>query len=223
MHEQRALSQDYREQMAAQRAQAFNRGPEPREQPLWMRLGHEPPRPEYEPIPEQQPHLREPMHTYPRTTAPSYGGHPAYSVHEHRFPPSSQPPTIPVQHASNIPSTYEISMQDRQRLAQQQHEEHQRVIYGGPPPNQSYSHESPSKRLEDATRRLEEVQQQQHQAQKSFLGVGGVQEMNRKGRLSPLPQAVQGAQGQIGTPGSEVSVHSVEVVGIERLSSLTHN
>ena len=39
---------------------------------------------------------------------------------------------------------------------------------------------------------------QQQTQQRSLLNV---QEMNRKGRVSPLPQAVQGAQGQIGGPG----------------------
>jgi hypothetical protein len=44
---------------------------------------------------------------------------------------------------------------------------------------------------------------QQMQQQRSFLGV---QEINRKGRLSPLPQAVQGAQGQHHGPGGEPSI-----------------
>jgi hypothetical protein len=41
------------------------------------------------------------------------------------------------------------------------------------------------------------------QQQRSFLGV---QEINRKGRASPLPQAVQGAQGQLNGPGGEPSI-----------------
>lgn len=45
--------------------------------------------------------------------------------------------------------------------------------------------------------------QQQQQQQRSFLGV---QEINRKGRLSPLPQAVQGAQSQINGPGGEPGI-----------------
>jgi hypothetical protein len=43
------------------------------------------------------------------------------------------------------------------------------------------------------------------QQQRSFLGV---QEINRKGRVSPLPQAVQGAQGQLGGPGGEPGIKS---------------
>lgn len=46
---------------------------------------------------------------------------------------------------------------------------------------------------------------QQLQQQQRFLGV---QEINRKGRVSPLPQAVQGAQGQIGGPGGEPGIKS---------------
>jgi hypothetical protein len=45
---------------------------------------------------------------------------------------------------------------------------------------------------------------QQMQQQRSFLGV----EFNRKGRISPLPQAVQGAQAQLGGPGGEPGIKS---------------
>lgn len=43
------------------------------------------------------------------------------------------------------------------------------------------------------------------QVQRGFLGV---QEINRKGRISPLPQAVQGAQPQHGGPGGEPGIKS---------------
>lgn len=43
------------------------------------------------------------------------------------------------------------------------------------------------------------------QQTRSFLGV---QELNRKGRLSPLPRAVQGAQAQLGGPGGEPGIKS---------------
>jgi hypothetical protein len=52
---------------------------------------------------------------------------------------------------------------------------------------------------------MEDVLQQQQQVQRPFLGV---QEMNRKGRISPLPQAVQGAQGPIGGHGGEPGIKS---------------
>jgi len=203
MSEHHALQQDYANKMAAQRAQTYTRAPEPREQPAWLRHGYEPPRPEYEPIPEQQPHQREPMHNYTRTPGPSYGGPAAFSGNEHRFPPVSQPTAIPIQHSTNVASPFETALQqERQRIAQQHQEEQQRVIYGGPPQNTTYQQESPTKAVEDATRRMEEIQQIHQQVQRTFLGVN---EMNRKGRVSPLPQAVQGAQGQIGGPGGEVS------------------
>jgi hypothetical protein len=41
------------------------------------------------------------------------------------------------------------------------------------------------------------------QQSRSFLGV---QEINRKGRASPLPQAVQGAQGPLNVAGGEPSI-----------------
>ena len=50
---------------------------------------------------------------------------------------------------------------------------------------------------------MDESPQMQHQ--RSFLGVG---EINRKGRVSPLPQAVQGAQGQSSGPAHEPGIKS---------------
>jgi hypothetical protein len=185
--------QDYVHQAPQRNAQAYNRGPEPREQPAWMRSGYEPPRaPPYEPIPEQQPQHREPIpaHEYSRSAAPQYGGHGAYAPNEHRHPPTSHPQAIPPQHSPVSASQYEASMQERQRASEQ----HQQSMYGGPSQGSSYqSQESPTRRP------FEDPQQMQQQAQQRSLL--GVQEINRKGRVSPLPQAVQGAQGQIGGPG----------------------
>ncbi|KAH8601899.1 histone deacetylation protein Rxt3-domain-containing protein [Bisporella sp. PMI_857] len=186
------------QELAHQRAQPLSRAPEPRQQPAWMRHGYEPPRPEYEPIPEQQPHQREPLHNFPRTTAAStYTGHSAYAPNEHRFPPVSQPTAAQAQHSANAISPYEAALQERQRAAQQQEQQRQ-AMYLGQSQNSIYQQESPTRRpLDDA--------QLQQQAQRSFLGV---QEINRKGRISPLPQAVQGAQGQIGGPGGEPGIKS---------------
>jgi hypothetical protein len=47
------------------------------------------------------------------------------------------------------------------------------------------------------------MEEAQHAQQRNFLNV---QEINRKGRSSPLPQAVQGAQGQLNGPGGEPSI-----------------
>jgi hypothetical protein len=158
-----------------------------------MRSGNETPRaPPNEPIPEQQPQHREPIpaHEYSRSAAPQYGGHGAYAPNEHRHPPTSHPQAIPPHHSPVSASQYEASMQERQRASEQ----HQQSMYGGPSQGSSYqSQESPTRRP------FEDPQQMQQQAQQRSLL--GVQEINRKGRVSPLPQAVQGAQGQIGGPG----------------------
>lgn len=67
-------------------------------------------------------------------------------------------------------------------------------VYGAPP--QAYqSLESPPQR------RVPEESQMQQRA-----GLLSVQEINRRGRASPLPQAVQGAQHQINGPGGEPSI-----------------
>lgn len=182
-----------------QRAPAFTRAPEARQQPAWMRHGYEPPRPEYEPIPEQQPHQREPMHNFPRTTASSaYGSQTTYAAHESRFTPVSQTTSAQVPHGASTSSPYEVALQERQRVAQQQ-EQQRHAMYLGQSQSSAYQQESPTRRP------LEDTQQLQQQAQRSFLGI---QELNRKGRISPLPQAVQGAQGQIGGPGGEPGIKS---------------
>lgn len=185
--------QEYAHQVAQRNPPSYDRGPGPRDQPAWMRSGYDTPRaPPYEPIPEQQPQHREPVpaHEYSRSAAPQYGGHAAYAPTEHRHHPTSHPQTMPPQHTSIPASQYEASIQERQRAAEQQ----QQSIYGGPSQGTSYqSQESPTRRP------FEESQQMQQQVQQRSLL--GVQEMNRKGRVSPLPQAVQGAQGQIGGPG----------------------
>jgi hypothetical protein len=189
--------QDYAHQVT-QRNAPFSQPAEPREQPAWMRSGYDTPRaPPYEPIPEQQPQQREsmPSHEYSRSAAPQYGGHAAYAPSEHR--PSSHPQSMPPQHTSVPASQYEASIQERQRAADQQHQ----PIYGVTPQGTPYqSQESPTRRPFDDPQHI-----QQQIQQRTLLGV---QEMNRKGRVSPLPQAVQGAQGQIGGPAGEPGIKS---------------
>jgi hypothetical protein len=193
-----SMAQEYAHHMAQRNPQVYSRPPEQREQPAWMRPGYEPPRPPpYEPIPEQEPHRREPLNDFPRTSAPQYGGHAAYA-NEHRYPAAthaqSQPQQAPV-------SQYEASIQERQRhaLELQQQQQRQQAAYGGSQNPQYQSQESPTRRT------IEDAQQMQQQMQRTFLGV---QEMNRKGRVSPLPQAVQGAQAQMGGPGGEPGIKS---------------
>ena len=90
-------------------------------------------------------------------------------------------------------------MQERERIREhQQYQAQQRQqLLQGPPTQNGPAYqpqESPVRRaMEDS---------QQMQQQRSFLGV---QELNKRGRASPLPQAVQGAQGQI-NPGGEPSI-----------------
>lgn len=80
----------------------------------------------------------------------------------------------------------------------QLHHQQQSSIYGAPPQNGQYQ-------TQESPRRRELEESQQMQQSRSFLGV---QDINRKGTRSPLPQAVQGAQHQIGTPGGEPGIKS---------------
>ncbi|KUJ13499.1 Rxt3-domain-containing protein [Mollisia scopiformis] len=197
------LQREYAHQIAQRNSQGYSRAPEPREQPAWMRSGHEPPRPPpYERPPYEQPPERVPPqqvsngYEYPVTSAPQYGGPPAYAPPEprpvdHRYGPPPPPPAVtapPPQH--NIPlAAYEAAM-ERERAAEAQRR--QQPMYGAP--TQAYQpHESPQRRPVE-----EQIQQQ-----RSLLSV---QEINRRGRASPLPQAVQGAQHQINGPGGEPSI-----------------
>jgi hypothetical protein len=159
--------------------------------------------------------------------------HPSMSTIEHRYgqaPPAPPPPSSMAsqQHTGKPTSHYDRDPMERQRLAQQeeqrlrqqaldqqrqqQHQPHQhqhqqppppqpqpQTVYGRDPPNPQYpqQHESPQRRPPA----VEESQPMQQS--RSFLGV---QELNRKGRASPLPQAVQGAQGQLNGPGGEPSI-----------------
>jgi len=198
------LQQEYAHQLAQRNPQsAYNRAPEPsRDQPPWMRPGYEPPRPAYEPIPPED--HREPArqsangHGYPATSASQYGGHPAYAPSEPRYP-TSQASSMPGQHTSAPVSQYEATLQERQERERQRvlvsEQQRQQTIYGGPPAGPYQPQESPTRRA------VEESQQMQQQ--RSFLSV---QEINRKGRASPLPQAVQGAQGQLTGPGHEPGI-----------------
>ncbi|KAF4636827.1 hypothetical protein G7Y89_g1245 [Cudoniella acicularis] len=199
--------QEYAHQIVAQRSAptAYNRPPEPRdprEQPAWMRPNYEPSRHAYEPHPAErpppQPAPAPNAYEYPTTTAPQYGGHGAYAPHEPRYPPTTQPTSMPPQHSSIPTSQYEASAIERQRLTQPQQHQQQHPVYSPASQNGPYpAHESPGRR------NVEESQPMQQQ--RSFLGV---QEFNRKGRLSPLPQAVQGVQGQLGGPGGEPGIKS---------------
>lgn len=175
----------------------YERPPEPREQPSWARPNYEPPpRQGYEPPPPERERAPPPQvsngYDYPGTAAPHYGAQPAYSNEPRYGPP---PASMPSQH-NPVPAHYEAQERERQMLAQQQQQRQAQAMHGAHLPERSYqAHESPQRRP------MEESQPMQQQ--RSFLGV---QEINRKGRLSPLPQAVQGAQGQHHGPGGEPSI-----------------
>ena len=173
--------QEYANQLAQRNAQAYSQAQE--REAGWNRSQHA-----YEPFRSMYDQReRAAQHTssgydYPGTSAPPYSGVSAYAAESrqpHSTQTSSQPPLG--QHES-------LLAHERQRRFQLEQDRQQQGQY-------PYSNESPIRRsLEDA---------QQMQQQKSFLGV---QEINRKGRLSPLPQAVQGAQSQPNGPVGEPSI-----------------
>ncbi|KAH8811586.1 histone deacetylation protein Rxt3-domain-containing protein [Xylogone sp. PMI_703] len=199
-----SVHQEYPHQMTQRNPQnSYNRPPEPREQPAWMRSGYEHQRPNTASerrIQEQASRMN--GHEY-STPNRQYSGPPTYSSNDSRHPPSLQPSSMPSQHVSPPTSHLESSIQERerQRLAQlqqqQQSQQLQQSLYSTSRPNGQYQpQESPTRRT------AEDSQQMQ---QRGFLGV---QEINRKGRASPLPQAVQGAQPQPGVPGGEPGIKS---------------
>ncbi|RFU28237.1 hypothetical protein B7463_g8110, partial [Scytalidium lignicola] len=196
-----SVHQEYPHQMAQRNSQGgYNRPPEPREQPAWMRSGYEHQRPNTASerrVQEQPPRMN--GHEY-NTPTRQYSGPSAYPANDPRHPPSLQPASMPPQHISPPASHLDVSIQEHQRLAQQQRQQQQQLqqpVYGTSRPNGQYQpQESPTRRT------AEDPQQMQ---QRGFLGV---QEINRKGRASPLPQAVQGAQPQPGVPGGEPGIKS---------------
>ena len=204
---------EYSQQMG-QRAQPapYNRQPDPRDRGGWPRQQvYEPSRAPYDPaasFPRQH-------HDYPTTTAPSYGGHPTYSQPPvERHPPSSHPGQHAVAaHSGQAPSQpYESP--ERQRLNALQHVREQpppshrpRPLDEGPvpPPSVAYGTAgTPALYEPPRNRSMDEVAQPPHH-QRTLLHI---QEINRRGRISPLPQAVQGAQPQMSGPAGEPGIKS---------------
>ncbi|ESZ92103.1 hypothetical protein SBOR_7518 [Sclerotinia borealis F-4128] len=235
MHEQArsGIVAEYPHQMA-QRNQppVYGRQPDPREQTTWMRPGFEQQRlgfeaPQYErPLPPQA-HTQQhgSGYDFPRNAAPQYQNHPAYDpVPPHdqrdpRYPPVPHPQPHPQsQHASGPGPHFEPPYEERmtrgphllqhaaarqQALdAQARAMQPQQLAYGGPSPSnpQYQQHDSPQRRLVE-----EAPQMMQQQSQRSFLSV---QDNRRGGRISPIPQAVQGAQGQQPGPTGEPGIKS---------------
>lgn len=126
------------------------------------------------------------------------GANDGYSTHNaSRYQPTSYSQPGPAPSTSQI-SPYEAAIQERERqmVNAQEAAQHQPYREQQPAPSSmTYrSQESPQHASEDM----------HHPQHRSYLGVQS--ETSRKGRASPLPQAVQGAQGQISGPGSEPGI-----------------
>ncbi|KAI9642805.1 hypothetical protein NHQ30_008538 [Ciborinia camelliae] len=231
MHEQArtGMIAEYPHQMP-QRNQApppvYGRQPDVREQAAWMRPGYDQQRHPFEPQQYERPPPSHAQHgngyDYPRSAAPQYQNHPNYDpVPPHdqrdpRYPPVSHPQPHSQQAPGPGPhfeTPYEERLTRGPHQQQPQHAARQQVIeaqaramqpqqlpYSGPPNPQYQQHESPQRRpVEEAP------QMMQQQSQRSFLGV---QDNRRGGRISPIPQAVQGAQVQQPGPAGEPGIKS---------------
>lgn len=159
-----------------------------REPAPWMRQ-----RQEQQPI-EQPPTSAPPPtsmgYEYPRNSAQPY----AYGSHESRYTPSQFSTA-----AQSVAASHFDGQQDRQRvgaISQQQQSQQQQQVYTGNPGSSGYRlQESPRGRPNEDPNQLQRG---------VYLGIQ--QEINRKGRNSPFPQAVQGAQGQLNGPGGEPGI-----------------
>ncbi|KAI8656556.1 hypothetical protein NCS56_01260000 [Fusarium sp. Ph1] len=167
----------------------------------WPRPG---PDPSYRaPMEHQRPHP-----DYPPSTAPYPGHGPAYqAAPPDRYPPASHPPPAP-NAPTGPPQPYDSPDRARMNLLHQQQQPpppHRRPGEEGPPPptiayNGTHGpgpFESPRHRNSDDA--------SAPNGQRNLLAI---QEMNRKGRISPLPQAVQGAQLQQPGPTGEPGIKS---------------
>lgn len=205
--------------------QVYGRQPDAREQAAWARPGHEQQRPGFEqppyerPPPSYAPHGN--VYDQPRSAAPQYGIHPAYQPvpnHDQRDPRythvSHYPPHSQQQQAPGPGPHFEQTFDDRMQQQQQQDQQaaarqraevkaQQSAFAGSMPPNPQYTqHDSPQRRvIEEAPPQM----MQQHQSQRGLLSV---QDNRRGGRVSPIPQAVQGAQSQQPGPAGEPSIKS---------------
>ncbi|KAI1859881.1 uncharacterized protein JN550_011800 [Neoarthrinium moseri] len=195
-------------------------GRDPRDAaPGWqLRPGFEqpPPRP-YDQIYGPRPGPNE----HPASAAPQYGGYPAHSQPPpDRYPPGGPPPphAVPVsQPGPGAPQPYESP--DRHRFAHlppHHHQQHQPPHRGrpgdeGPPPPSVAYNGGSAAHLAESSRPARPnddggpTPPLARQQSGGFLAIG---EINRKGRVSPLPQAVQGAQPQSVTPAAEPGIKS---------------
>ena len=188
----------------------YGRPPDPRDQAQqhWSRPGFDPARAPYDPAGHLPRH-----HEFPMTTAPPYNGYQAYAPgsgdrymshqpHHHSIPPPRQGSA----QAFESPERQRMNLSHLDRTQQPPHHQpRNREEPLVPPPSVAYGavghmpgYDSPRNRS------IDELGAPSGQ-QRNLLGV---QEMNRKGRISPLPQAVQGAQPQHAGPAGEPGIKS---------------
>ncbi|KAL3425453.1 hypothetical protein PVAG01_02244 [Phlyctema vagabunda] len=205
-HRMRQQQQEHENQLAQrnnQNAQGVHSRPaEVRDQqPIWMRPNYGQ---GYEHATEQRPPPRPPQtsgYEQSTTTAPQYANHPSYTHVDPRYPPTSQATSAPVQRPGVTATQHDLSNQERherQRLMMAQQIQNDELLYARSAARSQYP-------LQESPGRRPLPPQEDPQQGPRFLGI---QEINRKGRVSPLPQAVQGAQAQIGTPGGEPGIKS---------------
>ncbi|KAK0736521.1 histone deacetylation protein Rxt3-domain-containing protein [Apiosordaria backusii] len=199
--------QEYARQMEQRAQQPYGRPPEPREQGNhWPRPGYEAARAPYDPTMHHGP----PRHQeYPPASGPHFNNGPHQYVERHPMPPHQNaiPPPGPVH-----PQSYDSP--DRQRMnhmhMDRQPQQHQlpprsREEQAVPPPSVAYGGVGGPPMYDSPRNRTMEELNAPHGPQRNLLGV---QEINRKGRISPLPQAVQGAQPQLAGPAGEPGIKS---------------
>ncbi|KAK1994270.1 Rxt3-domain-containing protein [Colletotrichum falcatum] len=160
-------------------------------------------------------------HEYPPSSAPNYPGQshsapaPQFQQqhpHNDRYPPG--PPNHPQQPPPGQPGQQQqqqpFDSPERQRInhlhpqAQPPPAHRRPGEEGPPPPSVAYStpHGPP---MYDSPRNRPMEEHLNHNNQRNLLAV---QEINRKGRVSPMPQAVQGAQPQLPGPAGEPGIKS---------------
>lgn len=184
---------------------------DPRDPAAWPRPGYDqppgPPAPYEQPYPPRQ-------NEFPPTTAGPYGNHPAYAHHPpERFPPGGPPPHAIPTTQPGPPPVHPYDSPERQRLGLP-HAQHQIPQpahrarpgeEGPPPPSVAYGNGPVPAYMDPRSRPAEEGPPPPSGQPRGLLSV---QEINRKGRVSPLPQAVQGAQPQLPGPTDEPRIKS---------------
>ncbi|KPM42724.1 hypothetical protein AK830_g3815 [Neonectria ditissima] len=166
----------------------------------WGRPG---PDPTYRaPMDHQRPHP-----DYPPSTGP-YSSHPPpyQTAPPDRYPPVSHQP--PSHNVPTGPPPYASPDQSRTNLLYPQQPPPQRqrpTEEAPPPPSIAYTGAHGPAQFESPRHRNNEDLSAPNGHQRNLLAI---QEMNRKGRISPLPQAVQGAQLQQPGPAGEPGIKS---------------